>query len=146
MPASIGITLPEVLRDIRSGESVWFDDGKIGGVVREAAEDQITVEIVQAGLEGTLLAAGKGINLPDTNLHLAPLTAKDLDDLTFIARHTDLIGYSFVRHAEDIHQLQDRLADLKAGQPGILLKIETVTPSPSCQSSFWPACARAGSA
>jgi pyruvate kinase len=125
MPASIGITLPEVFRDVRPGEAAWFDDGKIGGIVREADDDRITVEITQAGPEGTRLAVGKGVNLPDTNLRLSPLTAKDLDDLTFIARHADLIGYSFVRHAEDIHQLQDRLAALEAERLGIILKIET---------------------
>jgi len=125
LPASIGITLPEVFRDVRPGEAVWFDDGKIGGIVRGADEDQIAVEITQAGPAGSRLAAGKGVNLPDTDLHLSPLTAKDLDDLPFIARHTDMVSYSFVRHAEDIHELQQRLADLKADQLGIILKIET---------------------
>jgi pyruvate kinase len=125
MPASIGITLPEVFRDVRPGEAVWFDDGKIGGMVRAADEEQITVEITQAGPAGSRLGAGKGVNLPDTHLRLSPLTSKDLDDLPFVARHADLIGYSFVRHAEDIHQLQHRLADLKAEQLGIILKIET---------------------
>jgi pyruvate kinase len=125
MPASIGITLPEVFRDVQLGEAVWFDDGKIGGVVREMAPDQITVEITQARPGGSRLAAGKGVNLPDTNLRLSALTPKDLEDLPFVARHADLIGYSFVRHAEDIHQLQDHLAALDAKRLGIILKIET---------------------
>jgi pyruvate kinase len=125
MPASMGITLPEVFRDVQPGESVWFDDGKIGGIVRETTPDQIGVEITQAGPAGTHLAAGKGVNLPDTHLRLSPITAKDLDDLPFIASHADLIGYSFVRHAEDVHQLQRHLADLKAERLGIILKIET---------------------
>jgi pyruvate kinase len=50
MPASIGITLPEVFRDVQCGESIWFDDGKIGGIVRATQADQIAVEITQAGL------------------------------------------------------------------------------------------------
>jgi pyruvate kinase len=125
LPASIGITLPEVFRDVQPGESIWFDDGKIGGIVRAADAGQITVEITQAGPAGTRLAAGKGVNLPDTHLRLSPLTPKDLEDLPFVASHADLIGYSFVRHAEDIHQLQHRLADLKAERLGIILKIET---------------------
>ena len=69
--------------------------------------------------------AGKGVNLPDTRLGLSPLTPRDLDDLPFIAQHADLIGYSFVRHAEDVYQLQQRLAALKAERLGIILKIET---------------------
>jgi pyruvate kinase len=125
MPASIGITLPEAFRDVRVGEAVWFDDGKIGGIVRAVEDERIGVEITQAGANGTRLAAGKGVNLPDTKLRLSPLTAKDLEDLPFIAAHTDLVGYSFVRHAADIHQLQHRLRELKAEQVGIILKVET---------------------
>jgi pyruvate kinase len=125
MPASIGITLPEVFNDVQPGEAVWFDDGKIGGVIRATADDQITVEITQARPGGSRLGAGKGVNLPDTNLRLSALTPKDLEDLPFIARHADLVGYSFVRSAEDIHRLQDRLKELDAERLGIILKIET---------------------
>jgi pyruvate kinase len=71
------------------------------------------------------LRGGKGVNLPDTNLQLSPLTAKDLADLAFIARAADLVGYSFVRHGQDIHELRRRLADLNAEPLGLILKVET---------------------
>jgi pyruvate kinase len=125
MPASIGITLPEVFRDVQSGEAVWFDEGKIGGVVREIMDERIAVEITQARPGGSRLGAGKSVNLPDTRLRLPALTDKDVTDLEFIARHADLIGYSFVRSGEDINRLHDRLADIEASRPGIVLKIET---------------------
>ena len=125
VPARIGITLPEVFRDVQPGESVWFDDGKVGGTVRAVSEDEITVEITHARPGGSRLAAGKGVNLPDTHLRLSPLTAKDIEDLAFVATHADLIGYSFVRQAEDIDQLQQRLTDLGAEKMGTILKIET---------------------
>jgi pyruvate kinase len=125
MPASIGITLPEVLRDVRPGDAVWFDDGKIGGVVRAAATNEVTVEITHARPSGSRLSADKGINLPDTHLRLSALTPRDLEDLRFVAQHADLIAYSFVRHPEDIQQLQDRLAELDAERLGLVLKIET---------------------
>ena len=125
LPARIGITLPEVFRDVQPGEAIWFDDGKIGGVVRGVDPMQITVEITHARLGGAKLAAEKGINLPDTKLRLAALTAKDGEDLAFIARHADLVAFSFVRHAEDVHELQERLAALHAEGLGIVLKIET---------------------
>ena len=125
LPARIGVTLPEVFRDVQPGEAIWFDDGKIGGLVRAVDPQEITVEITHARSGGAKLAAEKGINLPDTKLRLAPLTGKDTDDLAFIAGHADLVGYSFVRHAEDIYELQHRLAALHAEKVGILLKIET---------------------
>jgi pyruvate kinase len=124
-PASIGITLPEVFRDVLPGQPIWFDDGKIGGVVRDVAAKQIVVEITQARPKGEKLAAGKGVNVPDTRLRLAALTARDAEDLAFVAVHADLVAYSFVRHAHDVHQLRHRLAELHAEHLGIVLKIET---------------------
>jgi pyruvate kinase len=44
----------------------------------------------------------KGINLPDTPLNLPVLTAKDIEDLEFVAQHADLVSLSFVHRAEDI--------------------------------------------
>lgn len=124
-PARIGVTLAEVFRDVQPGEAIWFDDGKIGGLVRAVEPQQITVEITQARIGGGKLLGEKGINLPDTTLRLAPLTEKDGEDLAFIAGHADLVGYSFVRHADDIYELQRRLAALHAEHVGIVLKIET---------------------
>jgi pyruvate kinase len=124
-PARIGVTPAEVFRDIQPGEAIWFNDGKIGGLVRAVDPQEITVEITHARLRGGKLGGEKGINLPDTNLRLGPLTEKDGEDLAFIAGHADLVGYSFVRHAEDIYELQRRLAALHAENVGIVLKIET---------------------
>jgi pyruvate kinase len=56
---------------------------------------------------------------------MSALTPKDIDDLPFIVRNADLVAYSFVRHAEDIFHLQERLAELDAHQLGLILKIET---------------------
>jgi pyruvate kinase len=83
------------------------------------------VEITQARPKGEKLAAGKGVNLPDTRLRLAALTAKDTEDLAFVAAHADLVAYSFVRQADDVHQLRHRVAELHAERLGIVLKIET---------------------
>jgi pyruvate kinase len=125
LPARIGVTLPEVFKDVQPGESIWLDDGKIGGIVRSVDPQEISVEITHARPGGAKLAAEKGINLPDTKLRLTSLTEKDIGDLAFIAGHADLLGYSFVRHAEDIYELQQRLSALDAEDIGIVLKIET---------------------
>jgi pyruvate kinase len=125
LPARIGVTLPEVFSDVRAGEAVWLDDGKIGGVVRGVERGEIIIEITQAPTKGAKLGAAKGINLPDTKLQVAALTPADLEALKFVSRHADLIGYSFVHNAEDIHELQDRLADLHATHVGMVLKVET---------------------
>jgi pyruvate kinase len=122
---SIGVTLPEVFSYVRVGEQVWFDDGKIGGVVRTADAHTIAVEITRARSKGEKLRSDKGINFPETELNLPALTEDDLAMLPFIARHADLIGYSFVRRPSDIHLLQRELAKVDAANLGIVLKIET---------------------
>jgi pyruvate kinase len=86
--------LPEIFPDVRVGEAIWFDDGKIGGRIHSVEEDRIEVAITHARPAGEKLAGGKGINLPDSQLRLPALTAKDVDDLAFIARHADMVGYS----------------------------------------------------
>jgi pyruvate kinase len=122
--ASIPCTLPEVLTQVHPGERVWFDDGRIGGVIRHVQREEVHVQITVAREGGEKLAADKGINLPDSTLELAALTAKDLEDLDFVARHADLVGLSFVRRVGDIERLQEHLSRLDAGDVGIVLKIE----------------------
>jgi pyruvate kinase len=124
-PATVGVTLPEIFRDVRPGESMWLDDGKIGGVIRSVDAERIEVEITHTKPGGAKLGADKGINLPDSTLNLPAFTPKDLDDLRFIAGHADIVGQSFVRSDDDVRELQSRLAELGGPQLGIVLKIET---------------------
>jgi pyruvate kinase len=124
-PATIGCTMPEIFAWARPHEQIWFDDGKIGGMITSVADDQIHVAITEAGAGGAKLRADKGINLPDTDLELLSLTAKDLDDLPFVAANADLIGYSFVRAPSGIAELRSRLARLHGDALGLVLKIES---------------------
>ncbi|GAB5553692.1 MAG: pyruvate kinase [Saprospiraceae bacterium] len=122
--AMIGITLPEVLQNVQQGARIYFDDGKIGGVVSTKDEFGIFVEITQAAVKGTRLRPQKGINFPDTQLKVPSLTENDFTYLPFIAEHGDIVGYSFVRTVADVHQLQSELERLKRSDMGIVLKIE----------------------
>ena len=122
---TIACTLPEVFAQVCVGERIWFDDGRIGGVIRSVDPDALEVEITQVRATGDKLMADKGINLPDSQLNLPALTARDIDDLTAIARQADLVGLSFVQHGADIEALRAHLAKLGAGNVGIVLKIET---------------------
>jgi pyruvate kinase len=124
-PAVVPCTLPEALPFVKAGERIWLDDGKIGGVVRSASPEELIVETTHASEDGTKLGADKGINLPDTNLRLPPLTQKDMEDLHFIVQHADMVGYSFVRTSEDLKMLRAELAKLGKTEMGIILKIET---------------------
>jgi pyruvate kinase len=124
-PATVSLTLPEIFDQVRPGEPIWFDDGKIGGTIRAIDDEAISVEITHAAPDGSKLEADKGINVPESELRLPPLTSNDLRALEFIARHADLVGYSFVRDAHGIRELQRHLAELGGEHLGIILKIET---------------------
>lgn len=124
-PARIPCTLAEVFGYVKPGENIWFDDGRIGGIIKAVSPDEILVEITTAGATAQKLRADKGINLPDSDLRFPSLTAKDTADLEFIVRHADIVGYSFVRSAADVVRLREKLKELDGGNLGIILKIET---------------------
>jgi len=124
-PARIPCTLPEALGDVRPGDPLRFDDGKIDGTVLEATAEGLLIEILRTPPKGGKLGADKGINFPASTLSTGSLTEKDLADLPFVARHADMVGYSFVRTPEDVRDLRTRLAALGAERVGVVLKIET---------------------
>ena len=124
-PATLACTLPQALAHVRKGERIWFDDGRIGGVVQRATAARVDIKITDARDGGEHLAADKGINFPDTRLDLPALTAKDLEDLAVVAHHADIVGMSFAQSADDVQALRQRLAELGAGHVGLVLKIET---------------------
>jgi pyruvate kinase len=124
-PAQISVSLPQILDHAKAGEPVWFDDGKIGGVIREVNAEFVSVEITQARPEGEKLGAEKGINLPETQIDIPAITPDDLEALKFVVQHADLVGYSFVRAESDVRQLLDHLERLDGQHLGLVLKIET---------------------
>ena len=75
---AINCTMPEVLADLRAGERVLFDEGRIAGLIRQVCPGAVEVEITQARPKGSRLRADKGINFPDSRLSVPALTKKDL--------------------------------------------------------------------
>lgn len=124
-PAHISCTLPEIFKDIKSGELIILDDGKIEGIINNVELDRIEVEISYSKDEGSKLRADKGINLPESKLSIKGLTEKDKEDLKFIAKNADVVNCSFVNSAEDVKDILDELKQLETEDIGIILKIET---------------------
>ena len=122
---AIGCSLPEVFAQVRKGERIWFDDGRIGGVIRGAAADWMEVEITDAREGGEKLLEDKGINLPDSELRLPALSDQDLADLEVAADCADMVGLSFAQTPADIEQLRARIKKLGASHLGVVLKVET---------------------
>ena len=125
-PHYIGCSLTDAFDHARPGERVWLDDGKIGGTIDRVDNDEIALTVTSVRPGGANLKAGKGINLPDTDLPIDALTAKDRADLAFVVRHADVVNVSFVRRPDDVDAVQTELHRLGADGIGIVLKIENV--------------------
>jgi len=122
----IACTLPQVITQVQVGAPIWFDDGRIGGVVREKHAHHLGIEIIHARDGGEKLGGDKGINLPGSTLDLPALTDKDQADLQTVAQEADLVGLSFVQQPADIQQVLQLLGQAGRSDIGLVLKIETL--------------------
>lgn len=98
-PSGITVSHPTLPQDIKKGESVLLDDGRL-----QLRVDRIRGKDIHCRVEvGGTLTSNKGINLPDTDLRLPSLTGKDRRDLKFgIELGVDFVALSFVRSAQDV--------------------------------------------
>jgi pyruvate kinase len=126
-PLQVRCTLPQAVEQIKLGERVYFDDGKIGATMIERVQQGVVLAVTQASLVGDRLKDDKGINFPDTALHLSPLTEKDLQDLPSIVQLANILNYSFVQSADDVRLLQAEIEKVNGDKRSlaIIAKIET---------------------
>ncbi len=110
---------------LKKGERVYIDDGMIKGVIETVKKGAVALRIIRISSAKSLIKAEKGINFPDSEISIAPLTDFDKECLPFISKHADVVGYSFVRNPSDLANLQDALKNLSTQPPHIVLKIET---------------------
>lgn len=103
------MTYQEFPNDVKVGERILIDDGKLVLQVLETNEKD-TVKAVT--IQGGPLSSKKGVNLPNTNVSLPALTEKDIQDANFMLDlELDWIALSFVRHAQDIKDLKKLIAN-----------------------------------
>jgi len=107
----IYMSYPDFAADVKPGETILLDDGKlIFEVVESNGNDKTLLRCIFGGQ----LSSNKGVNLPDTEISLPSLTEKDLRDLDFIlTQPVNWVALSFVRKAKDIEDLQQRIEDVK---------------------------------
>lgn len=117
----IYVSYPNLAGDVRLGNKILIDDGKIEVVVKEITRSKdVKVEVTIGGV----LSSKKGINLPDTKISLPALTDKDLADLEFIIeQECDWVALSFVRSVKDLVILRSKLEERKS-KTKIIAKIE----------------------
>ena len=117
----VSTTLGEIIDDVKIGESILIDDGKIKLKVVEINKPTKIKCKIEVG--GTI-KSGKGINLPDSNLHLSAMTEKDLQDASWITgKSFDYVALSFVQRAQDILDLKKILHEHSC-KAKVIAKIE----------------------
>ena len=117
----IYVSYPNLANDVKVGNIILIDDGKIEVKVHSIEHNgDVKVKVTVGGI----ISSKKGINLPDTVTTLPALTEKDLDDLAFIlTQNCDWIALSFVRRVEDIEQLRE-IINKNNSKLKIIAKIE----------------------
>ncbi|RDY59687.1 pyruvate kinase [Flagellimonas nanhaiensis] len=109
-------------KDVNPGERILLDDGKLIFEVKSTnKKDQVMATVVQGGP----LKSKKGVNLPNTDISLPALTEKDIKDAIFaIGQQVDWIALSFVRHSQDLMDLQNLINEHSDHKIPIIAKIE----------------------
>lgn len=116
----VSVTYPELTRDVKVGETILLDDGKLRVIVVSIDGEDVITHVTQGGT----LRPRKGVNLPESNLSLPSITDKDKEDLKFALKHNaSWVALSFVRKASDIEELRD-LIEAHGSKALIIAKIE----------------------
>ena len=116
------MTYDKFPQDAKPGERILLDDGKlIFEVVSTDKKSEVKARVIQGGP----LRSKKGVNLPNTNISQPALTEKDIEDALFaIKMKVDWMALSFVRHAEDLMQLEELIKQNSDHKIPIIAKIE----------------------
>ncbi|AUC21656.1 pyruvate kinase [Polaribacter sejongensis] len=109
-------------KDVKVGENIMVDDGKLRFEVVSTDKDK---EVVVKVIVGGPLHSKKGVNLPNTAISLPALTEKDKEDAVFaLGLNVDWMALSFVRTPEDLRMLRDLIDEHSDYRVPVIAKIE----------------------
>lgn len=116
----IGTTFHTLAENLEDGSRILLSDGLIELRVTRIHGADVECEVINGGL----LGENKGINLPGIAVRVPSLTEKDEVDLEFAVKNgVDMVAVSFVRTAEDVRLVKQRVAALGA-ETWIIAKLE----------------------
>jgi pyruvate kinase len=119
--SSFSINYKKLPAEVKAGERILLDDGKI---TLEVTSTDGSKSFQAKVIHGGILSSKKGVNLPNTKISMPSLTEKDIEDLSFaLEQNVDWIGLSFVRCAQDIIELKKLIAAKKC-KAKVIAKIE----------------------
>ena len=116
----VGLDYKDLPKDVRSGDTLLLDDGRIVLTVSGVRGARISTVVEQGGV----LSNNKGINRRGGGLTAPALTEKDMRDIQTAAElKADFLGISFPRSGDDIRWARDLMRQA-GGNSLIVAKIE----------------------
>jgi pyruvate kinase len=127
-PNTFTTTYEPLIDDLNVGDNVMLADGTVTLRVSDKKSDAVICEVIQGGA----VRSRQGVNLPGVNLSIKTLQPHDIVHAKWaVDAGVDFLGLSFVRSADDIHELREILAEtvhrntgLFGEIPHIIAKIE----------------------
>ena len=116
----VSTTFKGLPADVKPGDYLLIDDGKVRVRVVETDGTVVTTEVIVGGP----VSNNKGINLPGVAVNVPALSDKDEADLRWALRSgADIIALSFVRDAKDVQRVHVIMAEEGVRIP-VIAKIE----------------------
>ena len=117
----VSITYKMLPKELKVGDRVLLDDGRLEFCVEELTETDIICKTVTGGV----LSSRKGINIPNAHLNMPYISEQDELDLRFgIEMDVDFVAASFVRSKNDVIELRKLLNYYGGHSIKIIAKIE----------------------
>src|SRR5690348_9132271 len=117
----VGCTYPALARDVKAGDRILLDDGKIRLTVLDSTDGDVKARVE----EGGPLGEHKGINLPGVAVSAPAVTDKDRADMAFGLQEleVDYVALSFVRSADEVRAAHELMRSLGHAAP-LVVKLE----------------------
>jgi len=115
-----GTTYEGLPGDVREGDQILIDDGKVRLRVTEVEDTEVHTRVEVGGR----ISDHKGINLPGVPVSVPALSEKDVEDLRWALHLTvDFVALSFVRSAKDVEDVRRIMREEGVMLP-VIAKIE----------------------
>jgi len=116
----VAVTLRSLPQDVRPGDAILLDDGKIELRVLKTVDQDVETVVITGGP----LGSSKGLNVPGVTLSVSSLTERDIEYLRFgLENDVDLVALSFVRSVNDVNTARQII--LESGKsPLLIAKLE----------------------
>lgn len=118
----VNISYEGLPSDVKKGNRILIDDGLVEFEVVEIIDN---TDIKCVALNNGELKNHKGVNVPNVKISLPAITQKDIDDIIFgIENEVDFVAPSFIRKADDVHEIRKILEQNNGESIEIISKIE----------------------